>query len=380
MRKVCIAGMGIVPFRRYEDEDWYDFGSQALLNCLKDAEMEFRDIQVAFCGSVYQGTGSGQRTLSEIGMTGIPIMNLEQACSSSSVTFRLAYLAIATELYDIALAMGFEKSPRGLLPSTAFAPWEMVSGFGIQPANYALKARRYIEDYGATDEDFARVTVMERKHANINPNAFFYQRGEPTIEEVLNSRMIASPITLLMAAPMPDGAVAFILCPEGKLKSGISKEKKIQVVAAIHETGHYGEQSLKFQPSIEEGMIRESVKKAWDMSGLSWDDVDLILPYDTMSPGFLWDVDEMGFCKPGECPRLLREGYFEIGGKLPANTDGGLMGCGHPLGATGGRQIYELALQLREAAGARQVEGARIGLSHAMGAGPNSTITVLKRV
>ncbi len=381
MRKVYIGGIGIVRFLRYEEQEWYDFGSQALLNCLKDAEMEWKDIQTAFCGSVYQGTGSGHQAIAEVGLTGIPIINVEGACSSSSIALRLAYQMVATELYDVVLALGFEKMPRGLLPSTAFKPWELSLGFNVQPANYAQETVRYMEDYGVTEEDLARVTVMERKNANMNPYARWFQSGEVTIEDVLNSRMVASPVRLLHAAAMVDGAVAIILCSEDKLKSSTSKEEKIQVAAAVHATGFYGEVrsgvSIKFKPALNQ--IQETAKLAYEISGYGPENMDVIEAYDAMSPAFLWDVEYLGFCKSGEAAHLLKEGYFDIGGELPANTGGGLVGCGHPLGATGGRQIIEIVTQLRGAAGPRQVEGAKIGLAHSLGAGPNSTITILKR-
>jgi benzoylsuccinyl-CoA thiolase BbsB subunit len=377
LRKVYIGGIGIVRFQRYDDQEYYDFGSQAILNCLEDAEMEWRDIQSAFCGNVYAGTGKGHQVIAEIGLTGIPIINIEQACSSSSAAFRLGYQMIATELYDIVIALGFEKMGRGLLASTAFKPWELALGFNIQPANYAQGVVRYMADYGATEEDFARVVVMERKNANLNPYARWYQGGEVTIEEVLNSRVIAAPVRLLHAAAMVDGAVAIILCSGDKLKSRISREKKIEVAAAVHTTGFYGGESIKFKSTTN--LTKEAARQAWEISGYGPEDMDVIEAYEAMAPAFLSDVEDLGFCKPGEAPHLLREGYFEIGGKLPANTGGGLVGCGHPLGATGGRQIIEIVSQLRELAGPRQVQGAKIGLCHSSGAGPNAVVTVLKR-
>jgi acetyl-CoA acetyltransferase len=370
LRKVYIGGIGLVRFMRYEDQEYYDYGSQAILNCLEDAEMEWKDIQAAFCGNVYAGTGKGHQVISEIGLTGIPIVNIEQACSSSSVAFRLGYQMVATELYDIVIAVGFEKMGRGLLASTAFRSMELMMGMNVQPANYAQGIIRYMHDYGATEEDLARVVVMERKNANLNPYARWYQSGNVTIEDVLNSRPVALPVRLLHAAASVDGAAAIILCSENKLKSSISKQKKVQVAASIHTTGVFG---------AEEGLNKSAVKQAWDISGYGPEDMDLIQVYEAMAPAFLSDIEALGFCKRGEAPRLLREGYFDIHGKLPVNTDGGLVGCGHPLGATGARQIIEIITQLRGATGPRQVKGAKIGMTHSSGAGPNSVITVLKR-
>ncbi len=376
MREVTIAGVGLTKFGRYDGEDFWDFGSSAILSALKVADMEWRDIQAAFCGSAYADIASGHRTIAEIGMTGIPIVNIENACSSTSSAFRLAYQLIASEFYDIVLACGFEKGPRGFIPSTAWPEWERYMGFNVQPANYALRTVRYMEETGATVEDFARVTVKNRKNGALNPNAIFQK--EVTIEEVLNSRMVAKPLRLLNCCPLADGSAAIILCSKDKLKS---KNKMITVAASIQTTGTYGVHttsggSVKIHnPDLAE----TSAKQAWEMSGYGPGDVDLVQAYDTMSPGELWDLELMGLCKEGEAAQLLKEGVFDINGRLPVNTDGGLMSRGHPMGATAGAQIIEIVRQLREEAGARQVSGAKIGLAHSMGAGPNSLITILKR-
>jgi len=384
MRPVYIAGVGLTPFRRYKDEEWYDFGSRAILEALKNAEMVWGDIQAAFLGSVYQGTGSGHQAISEVGLTGIPIINVENACSSSTVALRLAYQSVATELYDVCLAGGFEKMPRkGTFLSTAWREWERYMGFNVQLANYALGAQRYMEEYGATEEDFARVTVKNRKNGALNPRAIFQK--EVTIEEVLNSRMIAKPMHLLNCCPLADGGVAYIVCSGDKLKS---KNKKVAIATSVLTSGTYGLSGTGAGNEAYGGgsvkihnidVAELAAKQAWEVSGYGPEDIDIFEAYDTMSPSELWSIEDMGFCKKGEAPHLLREGMFDIDGKLPVNTDGGLMSCGHPLGATGGRQVCEIYWQLREEAGPRQVAGAKIGMCHTKGAGPNSCVTILKR-
>ncbi|MBM3119555.1 MAG: thiolase family protein [Chloroflexi bacterium] len=380
MREVIVAGMGITKWGVYPDMEWYEHGAKAILNALKDASMEWRDIQAAFCGSVYQGTGSGHQAIREVGLTGIPIVNVENACSSGSSAFKLAYESVAADIYDIVLAVGMEKMPRGPIPSTAFRPWELKLGFNVQPANYANQTIEYMEKTGATIEDFARVTVKNRKNGALNPNGRFQ---EPvTLEEVLNSRMVAYPLRLLNCCPLADGAAAAILCSKDKLKS---RGKVIKVAASVLTSGVYGEgtlggggiTSVKHPPAL--GTTELSAKQAWEISGYGPEDMDVVQAYDTMSPGELWDLEKLGFCKTGEAKHLLREGAFDINGRFPVNTDGGLMSRGHPLGATALGQIYEIFLQLRGEAGQRQVEGAKIGLSHSMGAGPNSSVTILKR-
>ena len=380
MRDVVVVGIGLTKFGYYPDNESYDFGADAIFNALKDAEMEWKDIQTAFCGSVYQGTGSGHQAIKEIGLTGIPIINVENACSSGSSAFRLAYQAVASELYDVALAFGIEKMPRGPIQSNAFRPWELKSGFSVQFGNYANETVEYMEETGATVEDFSRVTVKNRRNGALNPNARFQ---EPvTIEEVMESRMVGTPLHLLHCCPLADGAAAVILCSKDKAKS---LSRAITVGATVLFSGIYGEgfmaggivSSLKYPASA--GIAALSAKEAYELSGYGPEDMDVVQAYDTMAPAELWDVEKLGFCKVGEASKLLKEGVFDINGRIPVNTDGGLMSRGHPLGATAAAQLYEIVLQLRGEAGKRQVKGAKIGLAHSMGAGPNSSVTILKK-
>ena len=377
-REVVIAGSGLTKFVKYEaGKDYWDYGSDAVAMALAQAEIEWPQIQAAFCGSVYADTGSGQRTLAEIGMTGIPIVNVENACSSGASAFRLAYQAVASEMYDTVLACGFERTPqKGFLPSSFWPEWERQMGFNVQPANYALKSVRYMEETGATVEDFARVTVKNRRNGRLNPKALF--QNAVTIEDVLNARMVASPLRLLNLCPLAEGGAAVILCGKRKLKS---QSKAISVAASVLTSGTYGtytyigDSCRIHNPTL----IELSAQQAWEMSGYGPQDIDVVQAYDTTSSAELWGLELLGFCRKGEAAGLLRAGALEINGKLPVNTDGGLLSRGHPLGATGLAQIIEIISQLRGEAGARQVAGAKIGLAHSMGVGPNSAITILKK-
>ena len=242
-------------------------------------------------------------------------------------------------------------------------------GFNVQPANYAMQTVRYMEDTGATEEDFARVTVKNRMNGSLNPNARL--QTPVTIDEVLSSRMIAKPLRFLNACPLADGGAAVILCSRDSLKS---KSKAVSVASAVLTSGTYS--SIRVE---NPDLVEISAMQAYEEAGYGPEDMDVVQAYDTMSPGELWDLEKMGFYKKGEAPKLLREGHFNLDGKLPVNTDGGLMARGHPLGATALAQIIEIYRQLRDEAGRRQVPGAKIGLAHAMGAGPNSGIVILKR-
>jgi len=374
MRKVMIAGVGLTRFDRYDGEkgresrEYYDLGSEAIITALKDADMQWPEIQGAFCGSVYCGTGSGHSVIEKVGLTGIPIVNVENACSSGISALRLAYQLVGSGVYDILIAMGFESMPRGPIKSTAWPLWERLMGFNLQPASYAMRALRYMEETGATEEDFARVTVKNRKNGTLNPNARFQK--EVTMEEVMESRPIASPLRFLHACPLADGGAAMIVCSEDKLKN---KEKAVSIEAAVLTSGTYNSARVSNPEPVP-----LSAQQAFEMAGVGPEDMDVVQAYDTMSPGELWDLELLGFCKKGEAPGLLRDGYFDIHGQLPVNTDGGLMSRGHPLGATAIAQCIEIYQQIRGEAGPRQVPNAKIGLAHAMGAGPNSGVVILK--
>jgi acetyl-CoA acetyltransferase len=381
MREVMVAGAGLTRFDSYDGQqgrlfkEYSDLGSEAVRAALKDAGMEWKEIQAAFCGSVYAGTASGHQTIEKIGMTGIPIVNVENACSSGSSAFRLAYQSVAAEIYDVVLAVGFEQMPRGFIKSTAWPEWQRKMGFNVQPASYAMGAVRYMEETGATEEDFALVSVKNRKNGCLNPHARFQK--PVSLEEVMASRIVAKPLRLLHACPLADGGSAMILCSQDKLKS---KAKMVTVAASVLTSGTYGHAygggSVKIKTP---DTIEVCMQQAWETSGYGPEDMDLVQAYDTMSPGELWDLEKMGFCARGEAPRLLREGRFDLSGKLPVHTDGGLMSRGHPLGATALAQIIEIYRQIREEAGPRQVPGAKVGVAHAMGAGPNSAAVILKR-
>ncbi len=383
MREVAIAGMSLVKFDRYDGlkgrpyKEIYELGEEAITGALKYAGMQWKEIQAAYGASMFGGLGVPNQCTSRLGMTGIPITTLEGACSSSQQALKQAYHDVANGLYDVVLAFGAEKIPPGLIADTLAPVWMLMMGFNL-PGVYAIGVRRYMEETGATEEDFARVAAMERKNASISPHAFWYKAPQLSVEEILDSRMIALPIRFLMACANADGASAAVVCSMDKLKS---RAGAVKIAAAAHSTATYGYNNLGFhiKEKTNPNPTEMACKQVWEMSGYGPEDMDVIQVYDSFSPAFLWDVEDCGFCQPGEAPKLLREGYFEIDGKMPANTDGGLMGRGHPTGATGLAQIAELFFQLRGEAGPRQVPGARIAFNHCAGGGPNALCHVLKR-
>ena len=379
MSEVYIGGVGTVKFGSFPTTPNYVAPTYAVLNALEDAGITWKDVQAAFCGSVYQGTGSGHQALREIGLSGIPIVNIENACSSGSSAVRMAMQSVASGKYDIVLALGFEKLPKGAIPSTAFRPWQLAQGFNVQPANYALETMEYMHEYGITIDQVSAVTMKNRFNATMNPNARFQKAV--TMEEINASRMIATPLRLFHCAPTADGAAAVIVMNKSKLKN---PERAVKILASEMVSGKYGDEfyqngmmkSVKYRPEIS--FTRQSALDAYKVAGVGPEDIDVLQAYDSMAPSELWDLEALMFAGPGEAGHLMEEGYFSLGGKKPSNTDGGLIGRGHPLGASGTAQIVEVVTQLRGEAGQRQVNGARLGLTHTCGAGPNSTVTILQ--
>ena len=384
MREVAIAGIGLAKFGRYDGKKgrprklYPELGGEAITRALKYANMEWKEIEAAFGGTYYGGLGGTHQCAAKVGLTGIPIANVFSG-HSSEAAIRLAYTRVALGVHDIVLAVGAETLSSGLLDNQAMPAWMRLMGLDVLPAEAACRAIRYMEDYGATVNDFARVTVMERKNAVLNPNAMFQQ--EVTPEEVLRSRMIATPLNFLMNCANSDGAAAIIVCSKDKLKS---KNKAITITSVVQTSATYGTVpsggSLSISTKVKNlDCVELAAKQIWEASGYGPEDMDVIQVYDPFSPAFFWNVEKCGFCKRGEAPRLLKEGYFEIDGKKPANTDGGLLGRGHPTGATGIAQIAEIFLQLREEAGSRQVIGSKVGFAQGGGAGPQAVLTILKR-
>jgi len=384
MREVAIAGVGLVKFGRYDGRKgrprrlYPDLGGEAIRRALVYAGMEWKEIQAAFGGTYYGGLGGTHQCVAKVGLTGIPIANVFSG-HSSEAALRLAYTRVALGVHDIVLAVGAETLPPGLLDNQSMPTWMRRMALDVLPAEAACNAVRYMKDSGATLDDFAAVTVMERKNAALNPYAMFQQPVTP--EEVLNSRMIASPLNLLTTCANADGAAAVVFCAKDKLKS---KTKAVTVASVFQTSATYGTALPGGGVSVSTKVknpdcVELAARQTWDASGLGPGDMDVVQIYDPFAPAFLWNVERCGFCRQGEAPRLLRDGYFEIGGKLPANTDGGLMGRGHPTGATGIAQIAEVFFQLREEADSRQVAWARVGLAQGGGAGPQAVLTVLKR-
>jgi len=376
MREVCVLGVGMHKFGRWPDRSAADMVREAILAAFEDAGCEFRDIEVGFSGCVQQVTGTGQRVFGEVGQTGILIDNVEKACASSSTAIRIATWVVGAGLYDVALCTGVEKMQRGLVGaprSEASAGLAQLMGLGIMPGEYALRARRHMSEYGSTREMFAQVAVKSHRNGALNPYAQY--QTPLTLEEVLNARMIADPLTLYQCSPSTDGAAAAVVC--AREVAHRFRGKPVTIAGWASGTPAY--EAVGVGGDVAEGFIAKVGKEAYERASIAPEDVDVAQVHDAFSAGEVFAVEELGFCALGEGGQFIWDGRADIGGEKPVNTDGGLESRGHPMGATGIAQAIEIVHQLRGEAGPRQIPGdPKAGIQHNVGIG-GCNILIYKR-
>jgi acetyl-CoA acyltransferase len=378
MREVCIIGVGLHKFGRWPEKRVEDLCRDAIQNALDDAGVAFKDIEAGFSGRVRDVTGTGQSVFGEMGQQGILIDNVEKACASSSTAVRMATWVVGAALYDIVLCTGVEKMQRGLVTAGSVtdilkAPYSYQMGMYLMPAEYAMRARRHMAEYGSTPEMFAQVSVKSHKNATLNPNAQYQQ--EVSLEEVLGSRMIADPITLYMCSPSTDGASAAVIC--AREVAYRFKGKPITIAGWASGTPEYDPKSMG--GDVAEGFVSRLAREAYDLADVSPKDIHIAQVHDAFAPGEVFAIEELGFCEKGGGAQFVWEGRADIDGDIPVNTDGGLESRGHPMGATGIAQMAEIVCQLRGEAGPRQVQNNPVvGVTHNVGIG-GANVFVLKK-
>lgn len=363
LRDVYVAGVGMTPFGKFKETRVEALGQTAVRAALRDSGLARRDIEAAYCGSVMQGLLVGQRILKDIGLSGGPVFNHENACSSGSSALSQAWLSVAAGICDAVLVVGAEKLSSlggGPLPIDTNDP-EVEQGITM-PALYAMRTRVYLEKHGGSVAQVAQVAVKNRRHAADNPYAQY--RQPVTVDEVLESRLIAEPITLLQMCPNADGAAAAVLCAEDGLAD--AERPKVRILASVVTSGKF-EQGYRDMttPDIS---IRAS-RRAYEMAGCGPEDLDVVEVHDAAAIAEVIYYEALGLCPPGQGLELLESGATALGGRVPVNPSGGLLCRGHPLGATGLAQLAELTWQLRGEAEGRQVAGARTALAHCTGGG-----------
>ena len=363
-----VAGVGMTRFGKYPDRSLADLGREAVLVALDDANLDGSQVQIAYAGHARTGrlqgreNGVGQLVLWESGIRDIPITSVGNFCASGSSAFREAVFAVLTGLYDVALALGIEKlssrAERGR-PLTSDG-MELEGEFGFTPpAFFAMAAKAYMAETGATPEILAQVAVKNRKHAS--QNAYAQYRDLITVEDVLSAPMIAEPLTRLSCCPTGDGAAAALVVSEAAARR-LGLKRLVRVLATSLTSGGY-----RAGPLGRFDIDQRAAHAAYEMANIEPRDIDVAEVHDAFTATEIMHYEDLMLCERGNGARMVADGESALGGRLPVSTSGGLLSKGHPLGATGIAQVHEIVTQLRGEGGFRQVAGARTGLTHCVG-------------
>lgn len=362
MTSPLITGVGISDFGRFPHLTEEALAQAAILSAIDDAGIALRDVQAFYCGNAAGGHLPGQRTLRELGIAGQPVFNIDNACSSGATALHLALQAMRAGAYDTVVVFGMDQLSKlggGTLPLNQ-NDWNNRRGM-VMPALYAMRATRYMHEHGVPVEALADVSVKNRRHGAMNPIATFCKLA--TREEVLASRPIAEPLTLLQCCPaVVDGAAAVVL----STRTGRGQAQPVRLLASVVQSGI-------FEPGVtdmtEAEITARTARLAYEQAGVGPDDLSLIELHDAFTISELLYYEALGLCARGQAQHLLNSGATSLGGRIPVNPSGGLIAKGHPPGATGVAQIVEICEQLQQRAGQRQVMGARVGLSQVTGGG-----------
>ncbi|MGA0839460.1 MAG: thiolase family protein [Pseudomonadales bacterium] len=380
MTDAYIVGVDMIKFGRFPDKTVPQIGAEAALLALDDCGLRIQDMEALYCGNLGQASGMvGQRMLQLIGQTGIPVVNVANACATGATAFREAWTAIKAGLYDIVLAVGVEQMGKGLLGGAGGAtgiPKEGLLGSGTMPAVFAEAGMEHARKYGTTFAQFAKVSVKNHHHSTLNPKAMY--QIETPLETVMNAEMISYPNTKLMCSVNVDGSAAAVLCSERKARELGLMKRAVKVRASVMTSDPWQERDL-VMPDVN-SCTRLAAKKAYEMAGVGPDEINLVELHDCFATAEILHYENLGLCKDGDAGRMIDTGEVALGGRIPVNVSGGLLSKGHPLGATGIANIYEVTTHLRGEAGKRQVEGARLGLTHVIGLGSACGIHILERV
>ena len=380
MSDVYIAGIDMIKFGRFPEKTVPQLGGEAVHLALDDAGLNMGDIEALYCGNAFQAGGMiGQKILKEVGQTGICVVNVSNACATGATAFREAWMGIKSGEYDVVMAVGVEQMGKGMLGGAGGGgggiPKEGLLGSGSMPATFAEVGMEHTAKYGTTFEQFAKVSVKNHHHSTMNPKAMY--QIETPLEEVMNAEMMAYPNTKLMCSVNVDGAAAAILVSEKKAKE-MGMKRMVKVLASALQTDPYQERN----PTLADvnTCTRMAAEKAYKMAGITADDLDLVELHDCFATAEIVHYENLGLCKDGEAGKLIDEGATSLGGRIPVNVSGGLLSKGHPIGATGIANMYEVSTHLRGEAGERQVKGAKIGLTHVIGLGTCCGIHILEKV
>jgi acetyl-CoA acyltransferase len=356
MAAAYIAGADMIAFGRYPDRTYYELGAQAALLALDDAGLSILDVGAVYASSCFNAQSMlGQKVLKEIGQTGVPCINVSNACASGATAVREAAMAVRSGMVDVALAVGAEKNPRGMLGGAPpfGPPVEGLFGSESMPAVFAEAGMAHANAYGTTLEQFAQVAVKNHHHATMNPKAAY--RKETPLEEVLASEMIAWPLTKLMCSANVDGAAAVIVVSEKKARE-LGLSRMVRIRASVLTSDPYEARNPEMFDA--NSVTRLAAHQAYEMAGLGPEDLDLVELHDCFATAEILHYENLGLCGDGQAGRLIDSGATALGGRIPVNVSGGLLSKGHPIGATG---------------------VANIGLAHVLGFGAAAGVHILEK-
>ncbi|MFO0591933.1 MAG: lipid-transfer protein [Polyangiaceae bacterium] len=389
-RRVNVIGVGMVKFQKPgASEDYHVMAAKAARAALADAKVEYSEIQEAYAGYVFGDSTCGQRAVYEVGLTGIPVINVNNNCSTGSTALYLARQAVEGGLCECVLAVGFEQMEKGALGSKytdRTNPMDQhagvmnrVQGFNQAPPTAQMfggAGREYQWRYGAKRETFGKIAEKARAHASKNPYALFNERL--SLDEVMASPEVFDPLTRYQCCPPTCGAAAAVICSDDfAKKKGIANPVYIAAQAMTTDfQSSFGDSMIKM---IGYDMSKAAAQKVYEKSGIGPKDVKVVELHDCFTANELLTYEALGLCGEGEAEKFIWEGDNTYGGKYVTNPSGGLLSKGHPLGATGLAQCTELVWQLRGEAGDRQVDGAKVALQHNLGLGGACVITMYRR-
>jgi acetyl-CoA acetyltransferase len=378
--EAVIIGVGLHPFGRFGSKSAMDMGADAVRLALADAGLGWPQIQAGYVGSLEVATPDA--VVGKLGLTGLPLRGVFNGCATAGTAVAMAARAIETGEHDLTIAIGMDKHPRGAFaadPSVAGIPaWYGQTGLFLTTHFFGMKINRYMHEHGISHETLARVAAKNFGNAAANDKA--WRRTPLSPEEILASPVLNYPLRQYMYCGPNEGAAALVLCRADQAHRYTSRPVRVRATALrSRRFGAFEVQS----PSVPVGEpvpspTVDASLAAYEAAGIGPEDVDIAQLQDTDAGSEIIHMAENGLCKDGEQERLIAEGATEIGGRLPVNTDGGLLGNGEPIGASGLRQIHEIVQQLRGTAGSRQVpDSPRVGYTHLYGAPGVSAVTIL---
>jgi acetyl-CoA acetyltransferase len=361
MREVVILGVGMTHFGRFPEKPVAKVGAEAVLASLKDAGIGWKEVPAVYCAHAMGRTVDGQLVEAELGHTGIPIINVSNACAGGGTAALVAYQAVAMGLYDLVVAMGVDQAPRGPLGGLFPPTIEGALGIDTWLAKYAMKMQRAVHEGRYTIDQMAMASVKNHNNACLNPRSQ-YKIHMTGVEDVHRSRMVADPMTLYHCCPTGDGGAAAIFCTEE-----IARKHTTPPLIKFAGGALTSQTFIRGELADTRDVTVRAARKAYEICGIGPEDLDVIELHDNFAVSELEHIVDLGLCAEEEVGHLMEEGTFNISGSIPVNVSGGLLGKGHPTAATGIAQLCEIVWQLRGQAGQRQVRSPRAGLSHSCG-------------